>query len=65
MIEPTETESRETLEYFIETMIHIAREVEENPEIIQEAPHFAPVGRLDEAQAARKPDLRWAGTGEE
>ncbi|NLJ99764.1 MAG: aminomethyl-transferring glycine dehydrogenase subunit GcvPB [Clostridia bacterium] len=65
MIEPTETESRETLDYFIETMIHIAREVEENPEIIQEAPHFAPVGRLDEAQAARKPDLRWAGTGEE
>ena len=59
MIEPTETESRETLDAFIEAMIKIAKEVEENPEILHTAPHHTPVRRLDEATAARKPDLRW------
>ncbi|MBM4762267.1 aminomethyl-transferring glycine dehydrogenase subunit GcvPB [Bacillus sp. B15-48] len=59
MIEPTETESKETLDAFIETMIHIAKEVEENPEIVQEAPHTTVIGRLDEATAARKPILRF------
>lgn len=59
MIEPTETESKETLDAFIEAMKAIAREAEENPEILHTAPHDTPVRRLDEAAAARKPDLRW------
>ncbi|EGK14480.1 aminomethyl-transferring glycine dehydrogenase subunit GcvPB [Kroppenstedtia eburnea] len=59
MIEPTETESKETLDHFIEVMIQIAKEAEENPEAVQEAPHHTPVKRLDEVTAARKPVLRW------
>jgi len=59
MIEPTETEGKETLDAFIEAMKSIAREVEENPEILHTAPHHTPVRRLDEATAARKPDLCW------
>ena len=59
MIEPTETESLETLDTFIEAMRSIAREVEEEPHLLAEAPHGTPVGRLDEARAARQPDLRW------
>lgn len=59
MIEPTETESKETLDSFIEIMIQIAKEAEENPEIVQEAPHTTPVKRLDETMAARKPILRY------
>ncbi|WP_409270635.1 aminomethyl-transferring glycine dehydrogenase subunit GcvPB [Neobacillus sp. SCS-31] len=59
MIEPTETESKETLDGFIDTMIQIAKEAEENPEIVQEAPHTTVVGRLDETAAARKPVLRY------
>jgi glycine dehydrogenase subunit 2 len=59
MIEPTETESKETLDAFVEAMQKIAKEVEENPEILHTAPHNTPVRRLDEATAARKPDLRW------
>ncbi|UQZ82237.1 putative glycine dehydrogenase (decarboxylating) subunit 2 [Paenibacillus konkukensis] len=57
MIEPTETESKETLDAFIETMIRIAREAEEQPELLLEAPHDTPVRRLDETAAARKPVL--------
>jgi glycine dehydrogenase subunit 2 len=59
MIEPTETESKETLDRFIEVMIQIAKEAEENPEIVQEAPHTTIIKRLDEVMAARKPILRW------
>ena len=59
MIEPTETESKETLDSFIDAMIQIAKEVEENPEIVQEAPHTTVVGRMDETKAARKPILRY------
>jgi glycine dehydrogenase subunit 2 len=59
MIEPTETESKETLDSFIDKMIQIAKEAEENPEIVQEAPHTTVVGRLDETTAARKPILRY------
>lgn len=59
MIEPTETESKETLDAFIDAMIQIAKEAEENPEIVQEAPHTTVVSRLDEALAARKPVLRY------
>lgn len=59
MIEPTETESKETLDTFIEAMIQIAREAEENPDILHEAPHTTPVRRLDETLAARQPNIRW------
>ena len=59
MIEPTETESKETLDEFVAAMKEIAREASENPEILHQAPHSTPVRRLDEAAAARKPDLRW------
>ena len=59
MIEPTETESKEALDAFCDALLAIAREVEEEPEVVQGAPHTAPVGRLDEATAARKPVLRW------
>ncbi|WP_066074111.1 aminomethyl-transferring glycine dehydrogenase subunit GcvPB [Neobacillus soli] len=59
MIEPTETESKETLDSFVDKMIQIAKEVEENPEIVQEAPHTTVVGRMDETKAARKPILRY------
>jgi glycine dehydrogenase subunit 2 len=59
MIEPTETESKQTLDAFIEAMQEIARDVEENPEILHTAPHNTPVGRLDDVRAARNPELRW------
>jgi glycine dehydrogenase subunit 2 len=59
MIEPTETETPETLDEFVEAMIAIAREAQENPQLVKTAPHTTPVGRLDEARAARKPVLRW------
>ncbi|MEE9514942.1 MAG: aminomethyl-transferring glycine dehydrogenase subunit GcvPB [Candidatus Brocadiales bacterium] len=59
MIEPTETESRETLDAFAEALIKIAGEAEKTPELVKGAPHNTPVGRLDEVKAARKPDLRW------
>lgn len=59
MIEPTETESKETLDAFIETMIEIARLAEENPKMVTEAPLNMPVKRLDETRAARQPNLRW------
>ncbi|MCY9513350.1 aminomethyl-transferring glycine dehydrogenase subunit GcvPB [Paenibacillus apiarius] len=60
MIEPTETESKETLDSFIDTMIQIAQEAEENPELLLNAPHNTDVRRLDETQAARKPVLNCA-----
>jgi glycine dehydrogenase subunit 2 len=59
MIEPTESESLEELDLFIEAMRAIAREVEETPELVKTAPHSTRVGRMDEVQAARKPVLRW------
>nr|WP_041808777.1 aminomethyl-transferring glycine dehydrogenase subunit GcvPB [Evansella cellulosilytica] len=59
MIEPTETESKETLDEFIDAMIQIAKEAEETPEIVQEAPHHTVIDRLDETTAARKPVLRY------
>jgi len=63
MTEPTETESKETLDAYIDAMKEIAREADENPEILHTAPHNTPVRRLDEATAARKPDLRWEMSG--
>jgi glycine dehydrogenase subunit 2 len=53
MIEPTETESKETLDAFIDAMIKIAEEARENPSLLKEAPHSTPVSRLDEVKAAR------------
>jgi glycine dehydrogenase subunit 2 len=59
MIEPTETETRETLDAFVAVMHQIAEESRTNPEIVRTAPHTTVVGRLDQALAARKPNLRW------
>jgi len=59
MIEPTESESLEELDLFIDAMRAIAREVEETPELVKTAPHSTRVSKLDEVQAARKPILRW------
>ena len=59
LIEPTETESVETLDAFADTMIAIAAEARRDPDIVTSAPHTAPVKRLDEATAARQPNLRW------
>jgi len=59
MIEPTETESKETLDAFCDAMIQIAREAESNPGLIHDAPITTPVRRLDQTRAARQPDLRW------
>jgi len=59
MIEPTESESLEELDLFVEAMRLIAKEVEETPELVKSAPHSTRVSRLDEVQAARKPILRW------
>lgn len=59
MIEPNETESRETLDAFCEAMIAIAREAKENPELVKSAPLTTPVSRMDEVKAAREPDVRY------
>jgi glycine dehydrogenase subunit 2 len=59
MIEPTESESLEELDLFIDAMRAIAREVDETPDIVRTAPHSTRVSRLDEVAAARKPILRW------
>lgn len=59
MIEPTETEPKETLDAFCDAMIAIAKEAETNPEIVKNAPHTTVVRRLDEALAVKKPNLRW------
>jgi glycine dehydrogenase subunit 2 len=59
MIEPTESESKEELDLFVDAMRQIAREAEENPELILNAPHSTRVSRLDETAAARRPVLRW------
>ena len=63
MIEPTETESKETLDYFVAVMRAIAQEARENPDLLHEAPHNTPNTRVDEARAARRPDLRWRRDG--
>jgi len=59
MIEPTETESKDTIDEFIATMLAIAHEARETPDVLHAAPTHTPVGRLDEARAARRPVLRW------
>ncbi len=59
MIEPTETETKETLEAFADALLKIAKEAEENPELLHEAPHNTPVRRLNDAYASKHPDVRW------
>jgi glycine dehydrogenase subunit 2 len=61
LIEPTETESLETLDGFADALLEIAREAETEPALVTGAPHDAPLRRLDEATAARQPNLRWRG----
>lgn len=65
MIEPTETETVETLDAFAEAMLRIAKEARESPELLHAAPHDTPVRRLDEVRAAREPILRepWTSQG--
>jgi glycine dehydrogenase subunit 2 len=59
MIEPTETEAKETLDEFADAMLAIAREAEENPELLYEAPHGRPVKRLDEVLAAKRAIVKY------
>ena len=59
MIEPTETESRETLDGFVEIVARIVSEAETNPDLVRSAPHSTPIGRVDEVRAARNPVLAW------
>jgi glycine dehydrogenase subunit 2 len=60
MIEPTETESKETLDAFCDALESIAREAEETPEVVRTAPHVTPVSRLDETAAVKRLDVRWS-----
>jgi glycine cleavage system P protein (glycine dehydrogenase) subunit 2 len=59
MIEPTETESKEELDLFIDAMKAIAQEAQAQPDLLLHAPYGTRVKRLDEVQAARRPVLRW------
>ena len=59
MIEPTETESRETLDAFADALLAIAEEARNEPDLLHGAPHSAPLRRLDEVRAARNLILRW------
>ena len=63
MIEPTESENRDTLDAFIQALRDINQESEEDPDMVHHAPHTTPVSRLDEAGAARHPNLRWRPEG--
>ena len=59
MVEPTESESKERLDDFINVMLKIAEEIKQNPEVVNSAPHTAPIKKVDETLAARKPDLSY------
>ena len=59
MIEPTESETRETIDDFVKALKAIDQEISNDPDLVKNAPHTTPVLRLDEARAARQPDLRW------
>lgn len=61
MVEPTETESRETLDAFAAAMIRIAEDIEQRPEVVRNTPQTTPIGRPDEVKAAREPKLKWEG----
>jgi glycine dehydrogenase subunit 2 len=64
MIEPAESVPPEEVEAFCDAMLAIAKEAEENPELVKTAPHDTPVGRVDEVRAARDLKVRWAPEGE-
>lgn len=59
MVEPTETETKATIDDFVEAMVAIKKEAQEEPDTVKKAPHLTRLRRLDEARAARKPSLRW------
>jgi glycine dehydrogenase subunit 2 len=59
LVEPTETESKQSLDHFIETLKGLVARVKNDSDSFKEAPIFTPIRRLDETQAARKPILRW------
>jgi glycine dehydrogenase subunit 2 len=59
MIEPTETEGKETLDDFVAAMEAIYNEALTDPDLVKRAPHTLPLKRVDEAEAARRPILRW------
>ena len=59
MMEPTETESKETLDAFADALLRAAKEAHDEPALLRAAPTTTPVGRLDEARAARHLVLRW------
>jgi glycine dehydrogenase subunit 2 len=63
MIEPTETESKETLDTFVEALRDIVETAKTNPQALLDAPLQTVVGRVDETRAARQPDLRWHAPG--
>ena len=65
MIEPTETESKQTLDEFVAALEAIVAEARTTPEVVKDAPHGTYVRRLDETRAARRPVLRWRGAGEQ
>jgi glycine dehydrogenase subunit 2 len=65
MIEPTETEGKRELDLFVDAMISIAKEVEEDPELVLKAPHSTRTNRVDEVTAARKPVVRWKPAADE
>jgi len=62
LIEPTETESKQELDRFIDAMIKIREEMQSNPELVTTAPHSMPIKRLDDVKAARELDLKWMGS---
>jgi glycine dehydrogenase subunit 2 len=59
LIEPTETENKQNLDGFCDAMIQIAKEAKEEPELVTNAPHTAPINRLDEAAANRNVNIKW------
>ena len=61
LIEPTETESKDTLDAFVAAMAEVLAEAHQHPELVKSAPHTTPVRRLDEVRAAREPDMVWHG----
>lgn len=65
MIEPTETESKETLDAFISALLQISEEIEENPSIVKGAPHKTPIRRVNEVEANRFPEIKWEKGKEE
>ena len=64
MVEPTETESKETLDTFILAMSQIKKEIKENPSLVKEAPHNLSINRLNEVKASKELKLRWTKNGD-